>query len=227
MTHPEQNGQTTAAVLRWTGKLLSADDLRRHLNGARELIVQRQAIVTPLAVDELRKQGVRLLRGEPEISAPTRSVSEGPAKAKKAVKTGYAQERPSPLVASALQSLTRDGVALTPMQDCDGCCGSWARNLSECVSRGDCSSCVIFCADPGLICCVANKIAGLRAVAVQTAVQAVRAQKSLAANVLAVEMPGRTYFEIRQIILTLCRAGGCCPETIASTLSELDGHAHR
>ena len=50
MKNAEQNG-----VLRWTGKLLSADDLRRHLKGQRELIVQRQTIVTPLAVDELKK----------------------------------------------------------------------------------------------------------------------------------------------------------------------------
>ena len=47
------------AVLRWTGKLLSADDLRRHWTGQRELIVLGQAIVTPLAVDELKKHGVR------------------------------------------------------------------------------------------------------------------------------------------------------------------------
>jgi ribose 5-phosphate isomerase RpiB len=86
---------------------------------------------------------------------------------------------------------------------------------------------VVFCEDPGLVCCVANKVAGLRAVAVSTISQAARATLTLNANLLAVEMPGRTYFEVRQILRTLCNGSGICPEGVACTLQELDGHAHR
>jgi hypothetical protein len=39
-------------------------------------------------------------------------------------------------------------------------------------------------------------------------------------------MPGRTFFEIRQILRTLIGTR-LCPEGVACTLRELDGHAHR
>ena len=87
---------------------------------------------------------------------------------------------------------------------------------------------VVFCDDPGLVCCVANKVPGLRAVAVTTVAQAARATLTLGANLLAVEMPGRTFFEMRQILRCLCGAEStACPAGVACTLRELDGHAHR
>ena len=60
-----------------------------------------------------------------------------------------------------------------------------------------------FCDDPGLVCCVANKVPGLRAVAVHGIAQAERHWLGLGANLLVVEMPGRTFFEMRQM-LQLC-----------------------
>jgi hypothetical protein len=213
MKNAEQNG-----VLRWAGKVLSADDLRRHLRGQRELIVQRQAIVTPLAVDELKKHGVRLVREAACGIAPTRPQGTGP---------GFAQDRPNPLVNAAVQSLEREGVVLKSMPHCEASISSWARMLAEEIARGDTHAIVVFCTDPGLGCCVANKIAGVRAVSVLTVIQAARALTSMAANLLAVEMPGRTLFEVRQIMLNLSRTAAACPEDVAETLQELDGHAHR
>ena len=69
----------------------------------------------------------------------------------------------------------------------------------------------MFCADPGLVCCVANKVNGVRAAAVLTVFQAARATLTLGANLLAVEMPGRTIFEVRQIMLSLCQGDGWMP----------------
>ena len=79
----------------------------------------------------------------------------------------------------------------------------------------------------GLACCVANKVPGLRAVPVTTLQQAARATLNLAANLLVVEMPGRTFFEIRQTLRTLINLTHPCPDGVACTLTELDGHAHR
>ena len=98
--------------------------------------------------------------------------------------------------------------------------------MAECVARGDCCGGVVFCQDTSLICCVANKLPGLRAAPVSTIAQAARATLTLGANLLAVEAPGRTYFELRQMVRLLC-ASGACPDGPAATLRELDGHAHR
>ena len=37
----------------------------------------------------------------------------------------------------------------------------------------------------------------------------------------------RTFFEVRQILRTLYQGGLHCPDGVAFTLRELDGHAHR
>ncbi len=201
-------------ALRWTGRVLAFDDVRRRVNGHGELILSPTTIVTPLAEEQLREQGVRIVRDAAKPQAATATW-------------GVAQERAHPLIDSAVRSLERDGVALRPLPACDGPECRWAQALGVCVQRGECCGGVIFCGDPGLVCCVANKTTGVRAVPVTTVSQAARATLTLGANVLAVEMPRRTFFEIRQILRTLCLTAATCPPDVAATLRELDGHAHR
>jgi ribose 5-phosphate isomerase RpiB len=142
---------------------------------------------------------------------------------------GFAQERPHPTVQNAIKALERDGVAIVELQaNGEPSCARWARAVADCIARGDCQGGVVFCEDPGLVCCVSNKLAGVRAAAVVTVAQAARATLSLGANLLAVEMPGRTFFEVRQIFRILCAGGQpVCPPGVACTLEELDGNAHR
>jgi hypothetical protein len=213
MKATEQNGDAT--TLRWAGRLLSSDDLRRHLNGHRELILAPRAIITPLAADELRTRGVQIRREETKTS-PT-----------KPSRLGVAQERPDSAVESAIRALDRDGLSLTPLQGCTGPTCDWARALAECIAKGTCEAGVLFCVDPALVCCVANKVIGVRAAAVSSVVQSARALTNLGANLLAVETPGRTFFEIRQILKNLAAATLTCPPGVACTLKELETHAHR
>jgi|SRR5579884_86999 len=216
------NGQhrasTPGQVLHWPGRVVTAQDLQRQLNGHGEIIVVAKAILTPSAIELLKAGGVRV----------SRQSSDGPAEQESKVGTwGVAQERPYASVESAVQSLGHDGLTLRELTipQTDGSCG-WARGVAECIARGECHGGVVFCADPGLVCCIANKLGGLRAAAVSTAAQAARASSTLGVNLAAVEMPGRTFFEVRQILKTLC-AKIACPEGVACTLQELDGHAHR
>ncbi len=216
------NGQllesdTSRHVLRWAGRVLSAADLRHHLNGHREVVLGPHTVLTPLAGEELRSRDVQVTR-----AAPQGEVKSGPA-------WGYGEDRPYGLVRSAVQAAKRAGLQVRELPGAEGSLPCrWAKAVAECVAKGTCVGGVLFCEDPGLVCCVANKVAGLRAVAVTTVGQAARATLSLAANLLVVEMPGRTFFEVRQIFNALCGpGGGCCPDGVACTLRELDGHAHR
>ncbi len=138
-----------------------------------------------------------------------------------------AEERPYPLVRAVLASAAREGLRLREFPPvADGLLCRWAKAATECVARGECAGGVVFCDDPALVCCVANKLPGLRAAAVTTVAQAARATLTLGANLLAVETPGRTFFELRQMVRLLC-AGSVCPDEPAATLRELDGYAHR
>jgi hypothetical protein len=131
-------------------------------------------------------------------------------------------------VQSAVQSIQRDGLILKELPAGGEQTCRWAREVAVYIAAGECHGVVLFCEDPGLVCCVANKVSGLRSVAVITVAQAARATMTLGANLVAVEMPGRTFFEVRQILRTVCVVGTpVCPPGAACSLQELDGHAHR
>jgi hypothetical protein len=205
--------ETAADVLRWPGQVVSAVDLVRHLNGQSRLLLSGKAILTPNAIDELGQRGVTVER---ESDLPALAPS-----------WGYGQDWPHATVHSAIQALEREGLRFRPLSESNGgSSASWARHVAECVSHGACSGGVIFCEDPALVCCVANKVAGLRAATVTTLGQLGRALEALAPNLIAVEMPGRTFFEVRQILRTVSTTRAC-PDGVACTLKELDGHAHR
>jgi hypothetical protein len=211
------DGRATAAtgdghVLRWSRSVLTEDDLHRSLNGHRRVVVRRGTVVTPLAGERLRQVSVAI-EDEPEV---THSGAVW----------GVVAERPYPYVSSALQSLRRDGI---PMAEAGAAESSerWALAAARRVADGEWIGAVFFCEDPGVVCCVANKLAGLRAVAVTTVLQAARASLRLAPNVVAVEMPGRTYFEIRQVIQMFAQPRKPeCPPDLARTLRELEGPPH-
>jgi ribose 5-phosphate isomerase RpiB len=141
---------------------------------------------------------------------------------------GWGQDRAYAEVQCARQALARERLTLSDLPAANGDIGRWARAVAECVQRGSCCGGVVFCQDPALVCCIANKLPGVRAAPVTTIAQAAQAMLSLGANLLAVQMPGRTFFEVRQILRQFCNgAARACPDGVACTLRELDGHAHR
>jgi ribose 5-phosphate isomerase RpiB len=203
-------------VLRWARQVVSAEDLRQALNGQRELILSARAVITPLAAEQIRATGIRVSRRA--VEAPPSSKTPW----------GFAQERPDALVQSAIQAVHREEISLAELKLPERSSpAGWARAVADCIAWGEYQGGVVFCEDGALFCCVANKVAGLRAAVTNTVAQAARATLSLGANVLAVEMPGRTFFEVRQIIRTCCAAATpACPPGVACTLQELDSHAH-
>ncbi len=216
MMEPRLSVNPDHGDLLWQGRVLAADLLRHSLNGHRRVLVSPGTIVTPLAAEELRSSGVEL-----EFQREDNPTG--------ATAWGCAQDRGYAVVQSALQALKREDVLLRPLPVIeDEQLAQWARAIGDCVAKGECCGGVVFCQDPGLVCCVANKVPGLRAVAVTTVAQAARATLTVGANLLAVEMPGRTFFEVRQILRQFCARGQrTCPESVSGTLRELDGHAHR
>ncbi len=197
----------TTTTLCWPKRLLSADDLRRHLTSQRELVLLPKTIVTPLAADELRAKGVRI-RWEEKSATLTKTS-----------RWFYAQEKHSTLISSAVQALEREGIILVSID------GS-TRTLAEAVIANHLGG-VVFSSDPATAVCIANKIAGVRAAFVSNGAQVHRAKKNLGANLFAIEATAPTFFEVRQMLKAIATGAVHCPDDIAKTLMELDGHAHR
>jgi hypothetical protein len=136
--------------------------------------------------------------------------------------------KPSVMLQAALRTLRRNGTVPQDLPACNGHACDWVRRAAECLHNGTCEVAVLFCEDAGLACCVANKVPGVRAVAVWTVAHANRALDQLGANLLVVESAGRTFYECKALLQLCCaRAPACCPPEVACVLQELDGHAHR
>src|SRR3954451_25079766 len=107
------NGQTDG-VLRWPGRVVAVEDLRRRLNGHRELLLPPRAVVTPLAIEELRTQGIHIRREEEKSASPVQSP------------WGYVEDGAPPMVQSAARAVRREGLALHEWPAGEGAPG-WAR----------------------------------------------------------------------------------------------------
>jgi hypothetical protein len=141
---------------------------------------------------------------------------------------GYAVEgKPTTMLEIALRSFGRQGHAPQLLPTCNGQPCQWARDVATYLSKGECRIAVLFCLDSCLACCVANKVPGVRAAAVSSVPQASRALRQLGANLLVVEMAGRTYYECRELLKLCYERPSACPDGLACVLEELDGHAHR
>jgi ribose 5-phosphate isomerase RpiB len=208
---------TLTGVLSWPKRLLSADDLRRHLTSQGELALLPRTVITPLAADELRAKGIRITW---QVPKPKESATA------QAGSWSYVLEKSDAVIIAAVQAVQRDGFDLAAL-DIAGGPASWAKAVAETILRAGHRGGIVFCGDPALVACIANKISGMRAAQVGSVLQTARAQKILGANLFAFEMPGRTFFEIRQMLRIIVASDGKCPEEIAHTLKELDGHAHR
>lgn len=206
-----------ARVLHWPGKLFSAEDLRKHWKNQRELVLSRQTLITPLALDELRAKGVNIRRQQ---TAANGREASGTAKAG----WGCIQDNSDVVVAAALAAVAREGMAFIQLDSADSTPGARLQAVGGWVAAN--VGAVWFCADAPLHCCLANT-AGLRAATVANSCQVARAFASLGANVLIVEMPGRTFFEVRQILRAAFTGQSVCPADVAKLLGELQGHARR
>jgi hypothetical protein len=189
---PTLTSSTVAGeILHWPSRVVSETELARVRGDFREIAVPKNAVVTPSAHDWLRQHGVRLVR----------DVEKG-SKAK--ANWICAQERPFSVVASVVEALRKEGISLHawPERGSDSVI-QWARKLAEEVSHG--SGAIVFCHDPALVCCVANRQPRIRAASVTNVALARRALDTMAANWLAIEWPGPTYFEIKQLLALVSR----------------------
>jgi ribose 5-phosphate isomerase RpiB len=203
--------------LDWTGRVLSAEDVRSRLNGQTEVVLRADTIITPSATDELRRKGIRIVRQNHENQR------------RPAGRWAYAQDRDYPMITSVTEAAKREGLDLEALQIGDrvpAC--RWARALAETIGRGHSRGVLAFCEDASMVCCIANKVKGVRAVVAAGITQCSRATTALGANIVGIEAAGRTFFELKQLVRLICGAEQqACSGELARVIEELEGHAHR
>lgn len=197
------------AVHEWPGTVLALNDLQRLGPNLRELIVADKVVLTPCAREEIKRLGVSLVRKE----------------IKKETSIGYGSDGLYPQLATVVLALSREGFTLKALQtpkDIESIL--LGKTAGEMVASGVMKSAVLFCREPEAAACAANKLVGIRAAAVNNMMQAKRVIQAMGANLMVVEMPGRTYFEIRQVILLMMDRKSC-PEAAQTFLERLDARS--
>lgn len=212
--------EKTGPTLFWSGRLLTWEDLRPHLAGLRELTVATRTIISPLVLDELRERKIPVKRGEAVSGAKASPSAQKPKAA------GIALEQPDGLVASVIQALQKDGVPFQTWAPQGSNPAGWAWSLGLLVKENGQTG-IAFVRDPALVACVAGKVSGVRPAQVINALQVTRAMKGYGANLLTVEIPGRTFFELKQILRAAATTVSASPADLERIFKELDGHAHR
>jgi ribose 5-phosphate isomerase RpiB len=204
-------------LIAWNGRVVAAEDLPHLLNGQPELVIEKNVVVTPLAADELKRLGIRLVRRNTGMAPTTNSF------------WAVVQEMEDSCVFAAIKALASSGAGfrrVAAFQKTDTT--RWAKAVAQEAAGGKCGGTIAFSIDAGLFCCIANKVAGIRAAQVCSPRQTARALKAVGPNLLAVEIGVLNFFETMQVLRTVLAAGQTfCPPELATTLRELESHAHR
>jgi len=127
---------------------------------------------------------------------------------------------------AVVTSLDRDGFSFS-LKAVNGPPSHWTCEIAQQIIPEKNAGAVIFTCSPSVVACVANKIAGIRAVMVSTIPQYQLALLQLNPNIVVVEMPGRTFFEMKYFARCLYRRSQLIDSSLLQTLQELDKSAHR
>jgi hypothetical protein len=188
-----------------TQRVVSLAGLNGRLNGIRQLVVPPRAIVTPSVRDELRRRQIALVFGPPEAVAKAGDV--------RLVLMAAGSQDPASLAAA----IAAEGVTVD-VQRSDCLIAATDRLASQLAQEKTVG--LLATGDTAAGLCLANRLAGVRAVlGVSTATIAAEAS-SVGANLLVASPAVLGLTQLKQMAVQFCRqASHECPEVFRKRLS--------
>ncbi|MCY2949900.1 MAG: hypothetical protein ACOYNP_11340 [Gemmataceae bacterium] len=177
------------------GRVLAAEHLPRRLVGVTRVIVRPGTIVTPLAREDLSQRGISISHNVSVASSNDVSTYAG--------QLWIGKDRDYPFLGLGLRMAGSAPENTLAQSDPAALAAEAARWRQENAAGAS----VIFTCLPEMVAYEAGRLSGIPAAAVSAVHQAVRALATMQRPILAVEMPGRTPFEIRQILRLADPAG--------------------
>lgn len=201
-----------AATQPFAGRLFACSHAEALPVGTSEVRVAPGTVVTPLALDHLRKQGITLRIG------PGGSSEGSLSRARATGEWGFAIADGSGIA----QALGRGLVAGTePWLDL----GTDIFYVSNWAAEAEDRGAALMTAEASIAVWHANQVPGVRAAAVADADSVARAARHLGANLLVIEPAGKSLAWLKQMLFTFRRAGAPMPP--AGLSSRSDDYAHR
>ena len=200
---------------RWLhrGSLLATGHLPRRLGVIDQVVVSPATLVSPLVLEMLASAGIPLVRENPEpaarsvlnpVSAVSSPMNSGQAEGCGLLVAGQVRyEVVEQAKGEVARRMASTGIELD--------CGLWelkSAGWGEWLHARAERKLVHFGPLPEQVASVAMLVWGVPAASVSTVAQATRVMTSVRPRVLAVEMPGRTLFEVRHMVLLVAGLGG-------------------
>jgi len=174
-----------------SSRVVALAELKDRLNAVRKLVVPPHAIVTPAVRDELRRRNISLAFGEKTAVAKTTGVRLVLLVAREAMD-------PTSLVAS----LENEGIAVeTQTSDC---MIKSTDQLAAELRKGNTLAVLVTTYVPAALC-LANRLAGVRAVWGLDARTVASDTAAVGANLLVVNPTGASLFQLRQLVTRFYR----------------------
>jgi hypothetical protein len=191
---------TRGADLILSCRVVTMAEVAGRLDSVRRLIVSQQAVVTPAVRDELLNRGIALAHAD--------SADGHPAAAIRLVMIVTGTDfQPAGLIAA----VAREGFDVE--QSTSDCLIAAADQLADELAKPGTLG-VLLTTDAAAGLCLANRLQGVRAVAVASAAAAV------GANLLVADPKANTFFQLKQMVAEFCRGGvRPCPEVFRTRLT--------
>jgi hypothetical protein len=197
---------STDGELAVTDRVVTMGSIGNRLKAIRRLVVAPGAVLTPAVRDVLRENNIALVRA----SVDQAGVGSG---VRLALVTAFTSFQPAALV----DSLRSDDInASVRASDClIETTTSLAGEIRQSQTLG-----VILTSQVAAAICLANRLAGVRAVTGDNAEVVAKAADSVGANLLVVQPRGKSPFQLKQIIAAFHRPGKRpCPEALKKQLA--------
>jgi len=190
--------------------IVTASMLEDLARAGREIVLDRNALITPAAQDWLRH------RNYPVV---WRDAGEDSSAA-----MGLVANLSTPMVRSIYAALQRS-VALGEPIEIGGdlasvICG--VRRLCEAIAAGRWQRGVVLTDEAAAAVCGANKHAGIRAALANQLSAVHQAVHAIGANVLVIEPSVGTYHQIRQVVQWFARASVAASQAVAEAIATLE-----
>jgi ribose 5-phosphate isomerase RpiB len=186
-----------------SGRVVTLADVEGRLNGVTRVVVERGAVFTPSARDELRHKGVTIASAvRPAKRLQNRRV---------AIAVSETRFEPAALVAALatekieIERLPNVGLVMVVDEMCDT------------VVKSGIPGVLLTERAAGALC-LANRQRGVRAALATNASAVSEVLRDVAANLLVVDPRGKSTFELRQIVRQLVHHSGACPTDLAARL---------
>jgi hypothetical protein len=189
-----------------TSRVVTMTELLGRLDAARRVVVPRNAIVTPAVRDELIRRGIALEYADSVNGRPATAV-------RLVIVTTGTDFDPAALVAG----LAREGLKID--HSALDCLIATTDQLAAEVAKPDTLGLALTRhVAAGL--CLANRLAGVRAVTGADAPAVATAAAAVGANLLVVDPLAGTFFQLKQMVTEFCRSGARpCPAVFRARLA--------